>query len=219
MPFAIRNSVLARKLKSRLLPHDELYNSDYFATTVELPARDSAGPMAESIVSDLAPRTVVDVGCGTGALLEQLRNRGCDVFGLEYSEAGLRYCRDRRLNVRKFNLERDVYDESNSFDVAISIEVAEHLPEKAADRYVDLLARLSATIVFTAAPPGQGGLDHVNEQAPSYWVSKFRNRGFKHDAELSDRWREKWRETGVAEMYCKNLMIFRRTPKSIQLPT
>jgi len=140
-----------------------------------------------------------------------LRRRGCQVLGLEYSEAALRYCRSRDLDVRKFDLERDTLADDQTFDVAISIEVAEHLPEKISGRYVALLARLSSVIVFTAAPPGQGGHDHVNEQPPSYWISKFQALGFAYDEELSRLWRESWREKAVvAYWYFQNLMIFRR---------
>ena len=92
------------------------------------------------------------------------------------------------------------------------MEVAEHLPAMVADRYVDLLTHLSQVIVFTAAPPGQGGDDHVNEQPPSYWISKFQQRGFGYAEELSRRWRESWEAVGDVEgLYHRNLMIFRQT--------
>ena len=82
------------------------------------------------------------------------------------------------VTVLKFDLERDNLKDTRTFDVAISMEVAEHLPEKIADRYVDLLTGLSNIIVFTAAYPGQGGDDHVNEQPALYWISKFQARAF-----------------------------------------
>ena len=142
---------------------------------------------------------------------EALRDRGCGVWGLEYSEAALHYCRNRRLDVARFDLERDDYRGEQTFDAAISMEVAEHLPERAAGRYVDLLTRLSPVVIFTAAPPGQGGTDHVNEQPGVYWIAKFRARGFDVAAEQSERWRERWRASGeVDSWYHENLMIFRR---------
>jgi SAM-dependent methyltransferase len=209
------------KLKAQLLRHGWIYNSElghnliyhshYYEKNVEGPAVRSAGRIADSIIDAFKATCVVDVGCGTGALLEALRDKGCKVFGLEYAEAALGYCRARRLDVAKFDLERNVFDDNRTFDVAVSMEVAEHLPETAADRYVDLLTRLSPVVVFTAAPPGQGGDDHVNEQPPSYWISKFERRDFEHAAEMSQRWRERWRAAGdVESWYYKNIMIFRR---------
>ena len=72
-----------------LISHDAIYDSRYYATDVEGPAASSAPDISRSITSDLQPHTVVDVGCGTGALLEVLKENGCQVFGLEYSEAAL----------------------------------------------------------------------------------------------------------------------------------
>jgi len=215
VPLPIRESRLVSRFKwfvyESLFGHDAIYDSDYYAEFVERPAVRSAEPISESILLDLRPKTVVDVGCGTGPLLEALRKRGCQVLGLEYSEAALQYCRRRKIDVRKFNLERDILEDDLTFDVVISMEVAEHLPDKVAGRYVDLLTRLSSVIVFTAAPPGQGGTDHVNEQPPSYWISKFRAVGFLHDEGLSRGWRERWRDGNIVDsMYYQNLMIFRR---------
>ena len=220
VPLSIRKSrpVSAVRLfiYDNLLGHDAIYDSNYYASTVEGPAVGSAAAISESIILDLRPNTIVDVGCGTGALLEALRKGGCQVFGLEYSTAALRYCQARALDVRKFDLERDSFAADQVFDVAISMEVGEHLPEETADRYVDLLTRLSGMIVFTAAPPGQGGDDHVNEQPQSYWIAKFQVLGFDYDDVLSSRWSSTWREkVVVAPFYHENLMIFRRTPRTL----
>ena len=209
VPRAVQDSRLVARLKARLLHHDWVYDARYFENLESTAAR-SARRIAGSIVNDLKVASVVDVGCGTGALLEALRDSGCEVFGLEYSEAALRYCRARQLHVVKFDLESQDFEAPRAFDAAVSMEVAEHLPEAAADRYVDLLTRLSRTVVFTAAPPGQGGSDHVNEQPPSYWIAKFRQRGFEHAEEQSRAWREGWKAAGdVESWYYRNLMIFR----------
>lgn len=211
LPQSVRRSSLIDRLKEQVLRHDSIYSSLYYRIGVEGPAVRSAGPIADSILSSFAPKTVVDVGCGTGALLSALRDRGCEVFGVEYSEAALRFCRRRRLDVLKLDLEHDEFVSNRAFDVALSLEVAEHLPESVADRYVDLLTGLSRTVVFTAAPPGQGGIDHANEQPPSYWIGKFRQRGFTQDEATTARWREEWRQTRRVEAwYWRNLIVFRQ---------
>jgi SAM-dependent methyltransferase len=104
VPEALRASPAVQSLKTRLLGHDRVYDADYYARTVEGPAARSAPTMAATIVEELRPASVIDVGCGTGALLSELRRRGCDVEGLEHSRAGLAYCRGRALSVRKFDL-------------------------------------------------------------------------------------------------------------------
>lgn len=215
LPAAIRRSSVVVSLKQRLLGHDGIYDAGYYESTVEGPAVRSAGTIADSILEEFDPKSVVDVGCGTGALLLALRERGCEVFGLEYSKAALEYCWGRGLRVQRFDLERDALDHAPTFDVAISMEVAEHLPEAIADRYIGLLTRLSHQIVFTAAQPGQGGSDHVNEQPRAYWIEKFTLRGFSLDGAITDRWRETWRASGrVESWYSDNLLVFKTSRPS-----
>jgi SAM-dependent methyltransferase len=215
VPSSLKRSTLGRKLKNRFyksLPHDTIYNREYFQRDIEVAAVRSAGPIATSILAEWKPSSVVDVGCGTGALLEALRGGGCRVFGLEYADAGLEFCRQRNLDVQKFDIERSAIADYPKFDVAISLEVAEHLPESSANRFVGLLAGMSNRIVFTAAHPGQGGTDHVNEQPESYWIAKFGDHGFAPDFELRDRWKKHWAASGqVAGFYIQNLMIFKKT--------
>lgn len=215
LPERIRRSRLLSSLRGTLYArrglHDFVYDDAYYRREVEEAAGRSAGPMCASIVRDLRPRSVVDVGCGTGALLAALREKGCDVHGLEYSSAGLERCRRRGLPVTKFDLEHDEWTPGRSFDVCISLEVAEHLPAGAASDYIGLLTRLAPAVVFTAASPGQGGWDHVNEQPPDYWIGKFGSRGFEPDAEIARRWQDEWREHGVEHWYCDNLLVFRRS--------
>lgn len=214
LPKSVRQFSIVAKLKVQLLTllgHDWIYNPYYYDMHVEGPAVRSAETIVNSILNNFEIKSVIDVGCGTGALLEAFRDRNCKVFGLEYSEAALNYCRARQLEVAKFDLERDVFTGNRTFDVAVSLEVAEHLAETVSDRYVNLLTHLSRVIIFTAASPGQGGADHVNEQPPSYWITKFQQRGFKHAEELSQCWSESWKAVGnVESWYHQNLMIFRR---------
>ena len=82
------------------------------------------------------------------------------------------------------------------------------------DRYVEILAKLSDTIVFSAArpgPPERHAHDHVNEQPKPYWLSKFRVFGFEYDEIMSDQLRKKWQAGGtVVWWYHENVMILRR---------
>lgn len=209
IPRAIKTSKFWKAMRHALIPHDRTYNADYYANEVEPDAAKSAHAMATSITLHIKPRTVIDVGCGTGALLAALRGRGCKVRGLEYSDAGITACRLRKLEVVKFDITTAAAP-SDRFDLAVSFEVAEHLPAAFADRYVRLLCALSDTVIISAAVPGQGGTDHVNEQPHSYWIEKFNAEGFLFEEHISSQISREWTGWGVAPFYAANVLVFRR---------
>lgn len=186
-----------------------LYHDAYFETDVEPAAARAAAVIADSVMTDFAPSSVIDVGCGTGAVLAEFSARGVRTLGLEYSEAGAAKARSRGLTVRTFDVRFDSTAGLGTFEVACCTEVAEHIPAKFADRLAALLAALAPTIVFTAATPGQGGVDHVNEQPHSYWIAKFASSSLELDSARTAAWRAQWKKAGVQDWYWKNLMIFR----------
>ncbi len=193
----------------RFSHHDDFYNELYYEF-VDEKAKGSAKSIACSIIKHFNPSSVIDVGCGTGVLIEILRSKNIKAVGLEYSESALKICHKRDLPVQKFDIENDKLTDPESFDLVVSTEVAEHLPEYCADRYVNILCELSNIVVFTAATPGQGGLDHVNEQPHEYWIAKFTDRGFQFEESVSLEWRDEWLRAASAPWYYNNLMIFTR---------
>ena len=202
---------LSQRVVSTVASHEDIYTAEYYQRDVEGPARCAAPVISASIMRDFNPRRVVDLGCGTGALLEALKNHGCDCQGFEYSDSGLALCRSRGLHVAKFDIEHDsIPSQLGKFDVALSTEVAEHLPARCADRFVDVLASLAPVIVLTAATPGQGGTDHVNEQPHEYWIEKLKARGYQYELSRSQNWRWAWESAGIADFYYRNVMVFQR---------
>jgi SAM-dependent methyltransferase len=202
---------LRRRLVSRLergAAPDELYDAHYYENVVDPIMLASAKVIASSLERELAPRSAIDVGCGSGALMLALQQRGVRCRGFDRAEAALRRCRERGLDVGSLDIVGDPLPPDRA-DIAVSTEVAEHLPESAADRFVELLTALAPVTVLTAALPGSGGKDHVNEQPNAYWVAKFATRGFRSDEELAARLRDEWRAGGADEVFWKSLMIFR----------
>lgn len=65
-----------------------------------------------------------------------------------------------------------------TFDLAVCLEVAEHVDQKHAMTLVSALTGASDLVLFAAAIPHQGGYGHINEQWPSWWAEKFMLKGF-----------------------------------------
>lgn len=126
----------------------------------------------------IRPRSVIDIGCGMGGWLAVWqKNFGAEIYGVD----GDYVDRSQLFMDEKFfhpaNLEERV-TLNRRFDLAMTIEVAEHLSLARADSFVEDLTRLSDVILFSAAIPAQGGVNHVNEQWQSYWAEKFLRRGY-----------------------------------------
>ncbi len=124
--------------------------------------------------------SVLDVGCAKGTWLSAWSDAGArDIHGVDGDYVDRRTlvipaeCFSAKDLSRRFDLAR-------RFDVVQSLEVAEHIQAAAADTFVDNLVRHAGDglILFSAAPPGQGGEFHVNEQPYEYWRDKFAARGF-----------------------------------------
>lgn len=131
------------------------------------------------LLEKLRPRSVVDVGCGIGTFLSVFQRSGVnDVLGIDGKWVDRKKLMIGEEHFLEADLEKPILQD-RIFDVAICLEVAEHLAASSADIIVDSLTRLSKKIVFSAATRQQGGQNHVNEQEFSYWKKKFEARGYK----------------------------------------
>ncbi|QQS07795.1 MAG: class I SAM-dependent methyltransferase [Phycisphaerales bacterium] len=174
----------------------------------------AAPHLADAVLGEIPGiSSLVDVGCGTGAMAAEFKRRGVRVLGLEHNAKGRRWADRAGVPVRPFDLrvEGGLSPADGPFDLAMSTEVAEHLPESLADRFVDYLVSCDAAhVLLTAAHPGQGGTGHINEQPQSYWIEKFRSRGWSHDPELSGRVSARLESLPMSKFLATNLMMFQR---------
>ncbi len=156
----------------------------------------------EATLAYFQPKSVLDVGCGTGASLRFFLGKGIEATGVEASAAAIRAA-DMGNSIVKHDLRRPL-DLGRRFDLVWCFEVAEHLHERDADTFVMTLVRHSDVIVMSAAPPGQGGEGHLNEQPKSYWIDKFAKQKFNLHSEATNAL------CAVAEFYSENMMVFHR---------
>jgi SAM-dependent methyltransferase len=165
----------------------------------------AARQIVPAVASLVQPQSVVDVGCGTGTWLSVFRERGIiDVLGIDGS-----YVQAQQLLIPKDRfLAHDLTKPislGKRFDLAISLEVAEHLPADVASSFIDQLVGLSDIVLFSAAIPGQGGVHHINEQWQDYWRKLFEARGYTTVDFIR---REFWQNPEVAFYYSQNMFLY-----------
>jgi SAM-dependent methyltransferase len=151
--------------------------------------------------------SVLDVGCGDGRWLRACRELGVsEVFGLDGPWTDQRRMLIEREHFQVVDLEKP-FDLRRRFDLAMSLEVAEHVPEAAAQVFVDNLVRHSDVVLFGAAIPYQGGFRHIHERWPSYWARLFEARGY----EVLDPLRKAlWDREDVHFWYKQNMLLYIR---------
>lgn len=132
------------------------------------------------IMEWLNPKSVVDIGCGIGTFLFCFKEAGVkNILGIDGPWAN-RELMKKYLSAGEFmeaNLGRPIATDKK-FDLAVCLEVVEHLKESEADAIVQSLTQLSPLILFSAAVPEQGGENHINEQWIQYWQDKFEKQGY-----------------------------------------
>lgn len=191
------------------------YNADFFAD-VNTRGLESAKTLVPFVLKTIEPKSVVDVGCGLGSWLAVIRDLGVtDVLGLDGDYVDRAKLEIPAEQFRACNLSQPPRLE-RTFDMALTLEVAEHLPPASADDFVEFLTRLAPVVVFSAAVPFQGGTLHFNEQWPDYWAEKFARRNFV----LIDAIRSTfWDEEAIDPMYVQNGFIYVRADALDNYPT
>lgn len=149
--------------------------------------------------------SAVDFGCATGRWLACAKTLGVkDVLGIDGD-----YVDRNMLEIDKNEFYgTDISQPINlnkKYDMAISLETAEHLEEKYSDTFIENLTKAADVILFSAAAPFQGGDYHFNEQPVSYWEEKFKKFGFV----ICDCVRPfAWNREDVDVIYRQNVVLF-----------
>lgn len=148
------------------------------------------------------PRSVLDVGCGTGISLDYFKSKGIHVRGLEGSELAISKARNAPL-ITQHDLNEPI-DLGETFDLVWCFEVAEHIHPRYVAEFLETLTNHGDRVLLSAARPGQGGLGHLNEQPPEYWIEKMNEAGFEIDQSGSSKYRT------LPDNFSNNIMVFNR---------
>lgn len=157
-----------------------------------------------------SPKSVVDIGCGLGTWLKVFAdNHITDLVGYDGSHLDLSKVEISKDLIIIKDLEKEIIS-PRTFDLAISLEVAEHISPENAETFVKSICSLSQTVIFSAAIPYQGGQNHLNEQWPSYWQDLFA----KHQFTMHDVLRDIFWDNDQIDYWYKQNMFLVTGPKS-----
>jgi SAM-dependent methyltransferase len=199
------------------------YDAYYFAHDCGRPyQRDEAwlgffGGIADQIVRQIGPRTVLDAGCAMGFLVESLRDRGVEAYGLDVSEYAIQRVRP---DIRRYCWVGSVTDAlPQRYDLIVCIEVLEHLAPGEADVAIANLCAHTDDALFSSTPLDYKEATHVNVQPPEHWADLFARhslyRDVDFDAGFITPWAARFRRSGqpvhrVVRDYERKLWLLRR---------
>jgi SAM-dependent methyltransferase len=170
---------------------------------------EGAAATLSAAFSNKIPGSLLDVGCGAGMWLRAAADLGiADVFGVDGIIVKDELLRFPKYKIRQIDLIAP-FDLGRRFEVAICLEVAEHLPESAVESLISSIVAHSDVVLFSAACPSQPGQHHVNCQWPAYWQKLFNRHGFT--CEDSVRWHV-WEDQRIEPWYRQNIFWARRDP-------
>jgi SAM-dependent methyltransferase len=175
---------------------DSLYGAYYYRHDCGIPYERNAhwlgffGKVADGIIRDLHPTTVLDAGCAMGFLVEALVQRGVDAYGVDVSEYAISQVhesvRDRcRVQSLTEPLER-------RYDLITCIEVVEHIPPEECDSTLDNLCAATDRLLLSTTPEDYREATHLNVRPPEDWSAALVQRGFRRDVERDFSYLSPW---------------------------
>jgi len=149
------------------------------------------GEVADHIVRDIGPTSTLDVGCAMGYLVEALRERGVDAWGIDFSDYAIENARDNARDFCRVGSILEPFAQPH-YDLITCIEVVEHLPVEDAEHAIENLCKHTDDILFTSTPSDFAEETHLNVRPPEYWGELFARYGFFRDVDFEAPYLAVW---------------------------
>jgi hypothetical protein len=191
-----------------LSPEATCYDDAFFEGIVRGSLR-SARAVVPIVLELVRVESVADLGCGWGAWLKVFDEHGIeDLCGIDGDYVDRSKMLIDRAKFRSADLRKPI-SLGRRFDLALCLEVGEHMPRRSSKILVASLAAAAPVILFSAAIPGQGGVSHMNEQWPEYWERLFADRGYERLDLIRPRI---WQDRDIECYFRQNLYLFATGP-------
>lgn len=148
------------------------------------------GGIADRIVADLRPRRVLDAGCAFGFLVEALRNRGVEAFGIDLSPYAIEHVHESVKPYCRVGSVTDPLD--GPYDLIVSIEVVEHMEARDAEIAIQNFCSQTDDLLLSSSPLDYREPTHVNVQPPEVWAEQLARHGFFRDVDFDASFITPW---------------------------
>ncbi len=146
--------------------------------------------IADRIIEDIQPNSVLDAGCAKGFLVEGFRKRGVEAWGVDISEFAVASVHE---SIRPFCKVGSITQPfGRRFDLIISIEVLEHMQPAEGEQAIANLCAHADDIIFTSTPFDYKETTHYNVQPPEVWSREFARHGFFRDVDYEASYITAW---------------------------
>ncbi len=145
---------------------------------------------AQRIIDLIQPHTVLDAGCALGMLVETLRHRGVEAWGIDISEYAIQNVASDMQPYCQVGSITEPF--GRRYDLIVTIEVVEHMPQADSEAAVANLCRHSDDIIFSSSPFDYKEVSHFNVQPPEYWAELFACQGFYRDVDFDASFITPW---------------------------
>lgn len=139
------------------------------------------GDYADRIIKEINPHKTLDVGCAKGYMVEALRDRGVEAYGIDVSEYAVS---EARKDIEPYcRVQSVLHPLEEKYDLITCIEVLEHLDNKDIPLAIQRMCEAADDILFSSTPFDYTEESHVSVHAPEYWAEQFAYNGFYHDVQ------------------------------------
>ena len=174
----------------------KLFDDYYYAHGCGAPYRRDEGwlaqfgRIADAIVREIQPHTVLDVGCAIGLLVETLRQRGVEAYGVDVSEYAIEQVHPSVRTYCRVGGATEPF--GRRYDLITCIEVLEHMPPEQAQGAIANLCAHADGVLFSSSPLDYAEVTHFNVQPPEYWARLFAQQGFYRDVDTDAGFLTPW---------------------------
>lgn len=161
--------------------------------------------IADRIVKQLEPKTVLDAGCAWGFLVEALRKRGVEAWGIDISKYAISNVHESIKDYCTVGSIVNPFD--RKYDLIVNIEVLEHMKQADAVKAIENFCNSTDQVLFSSTPFDYTEVTHINVHPPEYWSKEFAYHGFYRDLDFDGSFLTSWASLFTKQNLSKSQLL------------